>query len=431
MKEQKISLSTAILLNMNIMIGSGILIGPGAAAAISGNASFLTWPIVALIFLPIVLCTIELSRLFPGAGGFYLYAKQGLGKTAGFAAGWLYILGYTFAAAVETLALRNALIHSLGTNFIFANSLLFNALLLAATVVFSLLSLKLVSNFLNSLTLAKMLPLVVLILLLPFIFNPSFTITSTEFALLPASLVLPIFGYMGFEYCVSISHLIKDSEKNAPRAILIGFIGTGLLYMLFHFGLLNLMGTKNLIEVGAPAFADYINLPIPYLRTLLKILIPTAAVLTLYAGLLGMLNANAILLQSMASEGLFKVNSFFRPLTGLGRPWAALIIQAIVVFFFAAFIPNIPVLGGLTILGVLLAFFLSFLSLLIVQRRVNARSKLPVTIIGIILVLILSGYMWYTLCPAMAERMMYTLILLSGFALGMALFKKENSKQVA
>ena len=426
MKEQKISLSTAILLNMNIMIGSGILIGPGAAAAISGNASFLTWPLVALIFLPIVLCTIELSRLFPGAGGFYLYAKQGLGKTAGFASGWIYILGYTFTAAVEIVALRSVLINALGTNFIFANSLMFNALLLTATVAFSLLSLKLVSRFLNSLTIAKMLPLVILILLLPFIFDPGFSISGTELSLLPASLVLPIFGFLGFEYCVGISHLIKDSEKNAPRAILIGFIGTGLLYMLFHFGLLNLMGTKGLVAVGAPAFADYINLPIPYLKSLLKILIPTASALTLYAGLLAILNANSILLQSLASEGLFKGGSLLKPLTALGRPWAALVLQAIVVFFFAAFIPNISVLGGLTILCVLLAFFLSFISLVIVQRRMGSHAKLPITIVGIILVLILAGYNWYTMCPAMAERMVYTLVLLSGFGIGMALFKKEK-----
>ncbi len=44
MKEHKISLFTAVLLTMNIMIGSGILIGPGNIAAIAGSASFLAWP---------------------------------------------------------------------------------------------------------------------------------------------------------------------------------------------------------------------------------------------------------------------------------------------------------------------------------------------------------------------------------------------------
>ena len=70
MKHHKISLTTAILMNINIMVGSGILIGPGIMAGISGNASFLSWFFVALLFLPIVLSTVQMSRMCPGAGGF-------------------------------------------------------------------------------------------------------------------------------------------------------------------------------------------------------------------------------------------------------------------------------------------------------------------------------------------------------------------------
>lgn len=71
------------------MVGSGILVGPGIMAKIAGNASFLTWTLVALLLFPVVLSIVELSRLFPGAGGFYLYTKEGLGPLAGFLSGWL------------------------------------------------------------------------------------------------------------------------------------------------------------------------------------------------------------------------------------------------------------------------------------------------------------------------------------------------------
>jgi basic amino acid/polyamine antiporter, APA family len=421
MKEHKISLVTAILLNMNIMIGSGILIGPGAAAAISGNASFLSWPLVALMFLPIVLTTIELSRLFPGAGGFYLYAKQGLNKTAGFASGWLYIVGYTFAATVELLALQDTLIKKFGPSTITSNLVIFNALTIIAVLLFSLLSLQVVSKFLNSLTLVKVLPLVILILLLPFIINPAFTITSSEMALLPASLTLPIFGYFGFEFCVSISHLIKDSEKNAPRAILIGFLGTGLLYMLFHFGLLNLMGAENLAKIGAPNFPDFITLPIPYLKSLLSLLIPTGAILIFVASLIGMINSNAILLQSMAQEGLFKGGSFLLANTSLHRPWAALLLQSIVVFLLATLIPSIPLVGGLCILAVFLAFILPFISLFVVQKRNRYHVKLPITILGFIMVLGFCAYSFYTL-----ESPWYALVLVTVFVAGMLLYNKDK-----
>ena len=417
MEEQKISLSTAILLNMNIMIGSGVLIGPGVTAAIAGNASFLVWPLVALLFLPIVLSVIELSRLFPGAGGFYLYTKQGLSETAAFASGWIYIVGYTFAATVETLALHDILVKQ---NILTINAPLFNALILILVVAFSFLSLKIVSGFLNSLTIVKILPLAILIALLPFIFSPTFAITGHELALLPSSMSLAIFGFLGFEYCVGISHLIKNSEKNAPLAILFGFLGTGALYMLFHFGLLNLMGVENLVRLNAPGFADFITLPIPYLKTLLKILIPTASIVIFFASLIGMINANAILLQKMGQEKLLKGGDFLKQVTTNGRPWVTLILQGIAIFLLATFIPSIPLAGSLTVLGVLASFFLSFISLFIVQKR-HRSSKIIITVIALILVVALIGFLWFTMSPFMSQRLIYTAVLATGFIAGMLL----------
>lgn len=431
MTHKKISLWNAVLLNMNIMIGSGILIGPGVAAAISGNASFLAWPLVALMFLPIVLSVAELGFLFPGAGGFYLYAKEGLGRKAGYLSGWLYVVGYTFAATVEVLALRKILVTTLqsagiGETIFIANPVLFNAVLITGFVLFSFLSMKIISAFLNSLTLVKILPLLILIALLPFIFNPSFTITSTELSLVPASLALPIFGYFGFEYCSGISHLIEDSEKNAPRAILIGFLATGLLYTLFHFGLLNLMGSQTLADLGpagASSFADFISLPVPYLRQLLIILIPVSALITLFAGALGMINANAIILHAMAEEKLFKFSSLLLPLTSLARPWVTLVLQGVVVFLLATLLPSVELTGGLCIFGVFLSFILPFISLMRVRKNKGLRRMLPLTQWALVTVIGLSIYSAYLL-----EHWYYSLILLLAVAFGALIYNETETK---
>ena len=268
--------------------------------------------------------------------------------------------------------------------------------------------------------------MLILILILPFILNTSFAISGGELSLLPASLAMPIFGYFGFEYCVGVSHLIKDSEKNAPRAILFGFLGTALLYMLFHFGLLNLMGAQNLAEIGAPNFPNFITLPIPYLKTLLSILIPAASAIIFIASLIGMINANAILVQTFAKEGLFKGGSFLTAVTSLGRPWKALLLQSAIVFALACLIPTIDRAGGLCLLGVFLSFLLPFISLLIVQKSKQMKGKMLISLLAIILVVILSGYSWYVLCPAMAERLIYTLVLATAFVLGMVLYKNEQ-----
>ena len=71
------------------------------------------------------------------------------------------------------------------------------------------------------------------------------------------------------------------------------------------------MGADNLACLGAPAFAKFITLPIPYIVPILSLLIPLAAATTLFAGANGMISANALIAHAMAEEKLFKGWSFY------------------------------------------------------------------------------------------------------------------------
>ena len=408
------------------MVGSGILVGPAVMAGIAGNASFLAWLLVALLFLPIVLSLVQLSRMCPGAGGFYAYAKEGLNKTAGYWSGWMYITGYTFAVVVEILALKKTLLVSMGDNWFTGNLVLFNAVAVLVCVLLNMLSLRVFSQILNSLTISKMIPLVTLILLIPFFFNPSFTITSTEMSLLPYSMSMAIFGYFGFEYCCSISHLIEDSERNAPKAILIGFTVTALIYSLFHFGLLNLMGAKGLQDFGAPAFADFLNLPIPYLKSLLKLLIPLASAITLFAAANGLLNANAVMVHSMAEERLFRFWPILTKMTSWYRPWVTIVLQGIIVFIIACLLPSIKIIGALCNIGVFLSFLLPLVSLIKLQQRTGKSGKIPLTILALIVAAALAFYSWYVSADTMSERLLYVLPLLGFLAVGALIARREE-----
>lgn len=410
MKHHKISLTTAILMNLNIMIGSGILIGPAVMAGIAGNASFLSWFLVALIFLPIVLSTVQMSRMCPGAGGFYAYAKEGLNLTAGYWSGWLYIVGYTFSLAVEFLALRATAITALGETWFTGNPVLFNATLALLCIGMNLLGIKLFSRILSTLTISKLIPLIVLIALIPFILNPSFTVMPAELSLVPSALPFAIFGYLGFEYCCSISHLIEDSERNAPLATLIGFFLTALIYTLFHFGLLNLMGPQNLHDFGAPAFAQFITLPLPYLKSFLNLIIPLASVLTLFAGACGLINANSIMINSMAREKLFVGWPFLAQLSAENRPWAAVMVQGLVGFLLATCLPYIEVMGNLCNMGVFMSFILPIVSLLRIQTRTGKSGNKLVTILGLVAAIGLTAYSFMGLMhlsPVWYDRMLY------------------------
>lgn len=432
MKEHKLSLGSAILHNMNIMVGSGILIGSGASAAIAGNASFLGWIVVFTCFLPLVLGVIKLSSLFPTASGTYVYAKEGLGYRAGFITAWLYITGYTFTGVVECLALRGILSNATNHFWLFENQILFNALLVTVCAGLCLLSMRYVSAFLNSLTIVKLLPLVILIALIPFIYNPSFTITTAELQALPFSLPLLIFGFFGFEYCASMSHMIENSEKNAPRAILLGFLATVVLYTLFHFGVLNLMGAHNLAQTGASSFANYLHIPV--ITAFLKFLIPIASALTVFAVGLGVMSSNAMLMSSLGERNYLVGSKLLAQQTSLGRPWFTIALQAILVFVLATAISQatasineaLNIAGGLCIFGVFLSFVLPLISLVKVLKNRGMRNHLPLAYLGLTTLAGFVAYSWYSLGSSVIERCQYSLILVVVLAVGLMLMKKPS-----
>ena len=420
-------------MNINIMVGSGILIGPGYMAAVAGNASFITWLLVALMFLPIVLSTVQMSRYSPGAGGFYRYAKAGLNTTAGFWSGLLYVVGYTFAIAVETMALRGTLLRALGPNWTWftANPVLFNFVTILTLVGLNLLTLKFYSRILNSLTISKIIPIVSVIVLLPFIINPSFTVTSAELSMIPYSMPLAIFGYLGFEYCCSISNHIENSERNAPLAILIGFIITALLYTLFTLGVLNLMGPTELAAQQASSFADFLTLPIPYFKTLMKIIIPAASALMLFAAAAGLLNANAAVLHAMAEQDLFYFSHVLRRETAWYRPWVTIMIIAIMSFTIATLMPSIPIVGSLSNMGVILSFILPLISLSVLQRQRGKASQVPLTYLSLALVIGLVCYCIFSLGTSVQERLLFALPYLACLGIGGLLYKGKKESHIA
>lgn len=426
MKEHKLSLTSAILFNINIMIGSGILIGPGVIAKIAGNASFLSYFIMALFFLPMVLGMVQLSRMFPLSGGFHSYVSAGLNSSWGYIAGWLYLVGYTFTTAIDLLALRGMVEVAIGKTWFTNTPFIFNTIILVAFALLNFLSLRFINKILNSLTIFKLVPIVSLILLIPFFITLDFPVTVGEISMIPYSFPLVIFSYFGFEYSANLSHLIKDSERNAPLAITLGFLSSAFIYTLFDFGLLNLMGKENLVQYGASGFAQFLNLPIPYLKTLLTLMIPIASVLTLVASTNAVLNANSIMMQNLANKNIIKCSSLFSRVNCWDRPWVAIIIQVLITLLLVTFMPNMSILSSVCNISVFMAFVLAFLSLLLLKLRGGCNYReCFIPILAMIIATGLVAYSVYSLGDTFLDRIVYFIPVLSAWILGY-FFRKIN-----
>ena len=126
----KISIMTAIFMNINMMVGAGIFIFPTLMTKEASYHGFWGWVLVAIIFLPIVYSIAKISQVFPQEGSFYNYSEITLGKTVGFLSGWFYILAYTAVAAIHLSTIKVILGKELGVTFISQNPVTFYTIFL-------------------------------------------------------------------------------------------------------------------------------------------------------------------------------------------------------------------------------------------------------------------------------------------------------------
>ena len=84
-----------IAISIGGMLGSGIFVLPGIAAAKTGSSIWLAYLLAAICILPAALSKSELATAMPSSGGTYLYIERAFGPIFGTIAGiglWLSLL---------------------------------------------------------------------------------------------------------------------------------------------------------------------------------------------------------------------------------------------------------------------------------------------------------------------------------------------------
>jgi amino acid transporter len=211
-----------IAIVINTVIGAGIFGLPSKVAKLIGSYSLLAFIGCSIIIAFVVLCFAEVSSRFKATGGAYIYTKEAYGSFIGFEVGWLFWITRFTAFAANC----NVLISYLGY---FHEPLATGTLrvILIAIVVFCLAFINVVGvkesvRTTNVLTIAKLVPLFLFVLVGAFFIQPAnfdFSITPTQDALSSAILVL-IYAFVGFESAVIPAGEMKNPKKNAPFALM-------------------------------------------------------------------------------------------------------------------------------------------------------------------------------------------------------------------
>jgi APA family basic amino acid/polyamine antiporter len=225
-----------------------------ARAVGSAALVFAAWIIGGLIVLFGAFCYAELGAAFPKAGGNYVYLNRGLGPLSGFlfgwmssflerpvamatlAAGFLRFLGFLFP--VVTTPLLDLQIGQYYFTFTAAQPLA--ALVVLVVTAINYLSVRMGGGIQVLLTSLKMGTILVIVVAGVLLGKPHAVQTAplvTPFGLgtigaLLTALVPAMWAYNGFNDLGDLGEEILNPQKNIPRAIILGLLTVGGLYLL-------------------------------------------------------------------------------------------------------------------------------------------------------------------------------------------------------
>lgn len=247
------------------MIGSGIFLLPSSLAPYGLNSIF-GWLMTATGGILLAIVFAQLSRVYPRAGGPYVYPRVAFGECAGFLMAWSYWMSVwvgNAAIAIGTVAYLAELAPVIKTS-VGAPALTSCALIWILTIV-NWRGVRHAGVFQLVTTVLKILPLVAIVVLAIVLLTAQdasvikaepqpFTLSAVT-----ASATLTLWALLGLESATVPAEHVIDPKRNIPRATLWGTLVTAAIYVVACSAVILLIPGSKLAESSAP-FADVVRL---------------------------------------------------------------------------------------------------------------------------------------------------------------------------
>jgi basic amino acid/polyamine antiporter, APA family len=239
---------------VNVTIGGGIFRLPADMAATLGATAPIAYVLCAIAMGLIVLCLAEAGSRVSMTGGPYAYVGVAFGPFVGFLAGFLLWMVLTFAmAAVATVLVASlgALIPALASGAASATVLV---AIYAAFAIVNILGVDRGARVNTALTVAKILPLLLLIAGGIFAIDPANLAVTNPPSIpgLARSSILLIFAFAGIEAALVPGGEVKDPARTVPRAIFVAMVAITLLYAALQFVAQGVLGPALASSKAAP-----------------------------------------------------------------------------------------------------------------------------------------------------------------------------------
>lgn len=366
-----LSLKEAVLININVMLGTGIFINTVLLSRNAGIFSGGLYLLNGLLVLPLILSMAALMRIHP-RGGFYTFGAQEISPFAGFLSAWAYFIGKLASATLmvhTALSLIQAIIPALQS----VNTLILDCCVLAMFTGLNLLRMGVGVKLQGITFLIKLTPILFIIGCGFFLLSPSDWVVPHSIMPLIQSMPLVLFTSLGFEATLSLSNRIENPHINGPRAIMTAFavvISLSCLFQTFFYCMLGdtLAQAPNYLS-AFPALLTKLS-GSTQIAQYMSILFHLAITISALGSAYGILFSTHWNLHAIAQHGHIFYKELFMRLNNHAIPTAGILLQGIVCLFYVMITRGNQVpLQIVASFGCIIAYAISILALLYARRH--------------------------------------------------------------
>jgi basic amino acid/polyamine antiporter, APA family len=355
---------------VGIIIGAGIYVLLGAAAAQAGPLVWLAFLLAALLALLTGLGYAELSSMFPSAAGEYEYTRQALPEWVAFVVGWTMLVGLVAAAAAVSLGFARYVGH-----FVDVDIRLAALGLVAVVTAVTLTGIEYSARLTVVLSAVQVGGLVLVVLIgLPHVGDVDLLAGPGLGGVLGAA-ALVFFAFIGFDEVITLAEETRDPTRTVPRALLLALGLSATLYVGVAVAAVSVLGAEALARSPRP-LADVMAHALGHRGA--TVVAAIAVVTTTNTTLLAVTAASRVLYGMARAGAMPRRFAVVHPRRG--TPAAAIAAVALAAAVFAG-------LGELAVLAAVADFavyvvFLAVNATVLILRRTRPAAPRPFAVSG-------------------------------------------------
>ncbi len=249
--EPRLGLFQVTMYGVGLILGAGIYVLVGQAAALAGDLVWASFLLAAGVALFTGLSYAELSAMYPKSAAEYVYVRKAFGSPFfAYLVGWLIVFAAVVSAATVALGFGGYLASLAGLPAIGSA-----ILLIAVLSVVNFIGVR-ESSWVNIIfTIVEAAGLVLIVVLGLTYGSPR----PVRYLAAPmgldgvfAAVALSLFAFIGFENIANIAEETKDPSRVLPRSFLLSILITAVAYTLVALSIVRVLDGAALGRSGAP-----------------------------------------------------------------------------------------------------------------------------------------------------------------------------------